>query len=148
MSAHGPVSPITLSQEKNDTHTASPLVNLGTTGTSRPSSSIGLDSVNTAKTLAIAVQTEASAKYRPTHIRRPNPKVMFCVSSGLSVPSSFRKRSGRNSNGRGYLDSLCAIDLWGESVLGSRWMGKRTDQRFEMMSVPEPSQLRLSCTHA
>ncbi|OJA13446.1 hypothetical protein AZE42_02298, partial [Rhizopogon vesiculosus] len=44
---------------------------------------------------------EDSARWRPGHIRRPNPHTMLTVSS-VRVPSEFRKRSGLNSDAFGY----------------------------------------------
>ena len=93
------------------THITSPVENLGSTGISTPFSSKGLNILNTANTLAKTDQMDVSAKYLPTHIRRPNPKAMCSTSLGLSEPSSFKNRSGINACGLGNLDSSCAIDL-------------------------------------
>lgn len=93
------------------THMATPVENLASIGISTPFSSRGFSILKTARTLAMMIHTDVSAKYFPTHIRRPNPNVMCSVSLDLREPSSLRYRSGMNVSELGYLDSSCAIDL-------------------------------------
>ena len=93
------------------THIGDELENFGSTGISTPFSSRGFNILNTANILAMTDHTDVSAKCLPTQIRRPYPYMMCSMSLGLSEPSSFRNRSGKNACGLGYLDSSCAIDL-------------------------------------
>ena len=93
------------------TYAATPLVNLASMCIPTPFSSRGFSILNTTRNLSITFHTERSAKFFPTHIRRPNPNVMLSVVLGRRELSLLRNRSGVNNSGLGYLDSSCAIDL-------------------------------------
>src|SRR6267154_1966676 len=94
----------------NTTYDVSPPFHSGLISISPPVSSLALENLKTASKQTIADHKEASARWRPGHIRRPNPHTTLTVSS-VRVPSGFKKRSGLKSNAFGYFFSSWHIPL-------------------------------------
>lgn len=89
---------------EQDTYEMSPVVHWKTGSTSFPSLSNGLMKRNVASRDTMEIHKEASAKYFPTHTRRPKPKGKSTVSS-FNCPSAMKNLSGLNSSGFGYFIS-------------------------------------------
>lgn len=116
-------------EDQKRTHTAIPLDHCGSKSITSPFKSIAFENVNLASMHDIAIHNEASATCRPTQILYdhkhyqcqmerqiiltnllPNPKATLTVSS-LRLPSSSKKRSGKNCEGLGYFSSFRVIAL-------------------------------------
>lgn len=73
-----------------------------------PSLSLALSMLKVARTMAMVMNSDASASSLPGQMRRPNPNAMLCGSnSGLSP----RKRSGLKSSGFLYALGSCENHL-------------------------------------
>jgi len=89
---------------EQDTYEISPVDHWKTGSTSLPSLSNGLIKWKVASKDTIEIHREASAKYLPTHTRRPKPKGKSIVSS-FNCPSAMKNLSGLKTSGFGYFTS-------------------------------------------